>query len=140
MSFNINLEKQVNDMLLDETLVSFVTFPQQVYIKKVVIGHFVHRPTCYWTRFPPVWFFTFFFSARLFCRFCVVIRFFHPSYNGQWPRNSKDFYTRSYPLHFLILILEKVPVFPFSMLSAKQGNYWYHFFDVFEPGPPALYH
>ena len=27
----------------------------------------------------------------------------------------------------LILILEKEPVFPFSMLSAKQGNYWYHF-------------
>ena len=35
---------------------------------------------------------------------------------------SKDFYTRSYPLHyFLILFLEKEPVFPFSMLSAKQG-------------------
>jgi len=26
----------------------------------------------------------------------------------------------------LILILEKEPVFPFSMLSAKQGSYWYH--------------
>ena len=26
-----------------------------------------------------------------------------------------------------ILFLEKEPVFPFSMLSAKQGNYWYHF-------------
>ena len=30
-------------------------------------------------------------------------------------------------IYFLILILEKEPVFPFSMLSAKQGNYWYHF-------------
>ena len=29
--------------------------------------------------------------------------------------------------YFLILILEKEPVFPFSLLSAKQGNYWYHF-------------
>ena len=39
---------------------------------------------------------------------------------------------RSYPLHYLIiLILEKEPVFPFSMLSAKQGNYWYHFYNVF---------
>jgi len=38
----------------------------------------------------------------------------------------------SYPLHyFLILILEKEPVFPFLMLSAKQANYWYHFYNVF---------
>ena len=70
-----------------------------------------------------------FFSIQLFCQFCVVIRFFHTPHNGQWPSTSKDFYTRSYPLHyFLILILEKEPVFPFSMLSAKQGNLtsiWY---------------
>jgi len=33
------------------------------------------------------------------------------------------------PLHYLlILILEKEPVFLFSMLSAKQGNHWYHFY------------
>jgi len=45
---------------------------------------------------------------------------------------SKDFYTRSYPSpYFLILIIEKEPVFPFSMFSAKQGNYWYHFYNVF---------
>ena len=61
----------------------------------------------------------------------------------QWA--LKDFYTRSYQLHyFLLLILEKEPVFPFSMLSAKQVNYWYHFYNVFgmtgglNPGPPAL--
>ena len=54
----------------------------------------------------------FFFLAFDFCRFCVVIRFFHPRHKGQWPPTSKDFYTRSYPLHyFLILILEKEPVF-----------------------------
>ena len=59
-----------------------------------------------------------FFLAFDFCRFCVVIRFFHPRHNGQWPPTLKDF-TRFYPLHyFLILILEKEPVFPFSMLSA----------------------
>ena len=74
----------------------------------------------------------FYFLAFDFCQFCVVIRFFHPCHNGQWPLTLKDFYTRSYPLHyFLILILEKEPVFPFSMLSAKQGNYWYHFYNVF---------
>ena len=44
------------------------------------------------------------------CWFCVIIRFFHPHHNGQWPPTSKDFYTRSYPLHyFLILLLEKEP-------------------------------
>ena len=75
----------------------------------------------------------FVFLAFDFCRFCVVIRFFHPRHNSQWPPTSKDFYTRSYPLHyFLILFLEKEPVFfPFSMFSAKQGNYWYHFYNVF---------
>ena len=96
-----------------------------------------------------------FFLVFYFCRFCVVIWFFHPRQNGQWPPTSKDFYTRSYPLHyFLILILEKEPVFPVSMLSAKQGNYWYHFYNVFgmtrgltgdwtrdlPHSKPALYH
>ena len=53
--------------------------------------------------------------------------FFHPHHNGQWPPTSKDFYTRSYPLHYFhILILGKEPVFPFSILGAKLGNYWYH--------------
>ena len=47
-----------------------------------------------------------FFLAFDFFRFCVVFRFFHPCHNGQWPPTLKDFYTRSYPLHyFLILIL-----------------------------------
>ena len=62
-----------------------------------------------------------FFLAFDLCRFCVVIRFFHPRHNSQWPPTSKDFYTKSYPLHyFLILILEKEPVF-----------HWYHFYNVF---------
>ena len=33
----------------------------------------------------------------------------------------------------MVLLLfekEKEPVFPFLMLSAKQGNNWYHFFEV----------
>ena len=69
-----------------------------------------------------------FFLEFDFCRFCVVVRFFHPRHNGQWPPTLNDFYTRSNPLHYFpILILLKEPVFPFSMLSAKQGNYWYHF-------------
>ena len=43
-------------------------------------------------------------------------------HNGQWLRII--FYPRFYPLHlFIILILEKEPVFPFLMSSAKQGNY-----------------
>ena len=32
-------------------------------------------------------------------------------------------------IYFPILILEKKPVFPFLMFSAKQGNY--HFYNVF---------
>ena len=38
----------------------------------------------------------------------------------------------SMPDFISILILEKEPVFPFSMLSAtKQGNYWHHNYFVF---------
>ena len=73
----------------------------------------------------------FFFSVRLLS----VVRghwFFHPRHNGQWPPTSKDFYTRSYTLHyFLILFFRKSQYLPCSMLSAKQGHYWYHFYNAF---------
>ena len=72
------------------------------------------------------------FIAFELCPFCVVIRFLHPRHIGQRPPTSKEFFTRSYPLHYLlILILEKEPVFPFLMLSAKQWTFWYHFYTVF---------
>ena len=34
-------------------------------------------------------------------------------------------------IYFPILILEKEAVFYFLMFSAKQGNYWYYFYNVF---------
>ena len=73
-----------------------------------------------------------FFLAFDFCRFRVVIRFLSPP---QRPMTS-DFEGFTIPdlihyIYFPILILEKEPVFPFLMLSAKQGNYWYHFYNVF---------
>jgi len=42
-----------------------------------------------------------------------------------------------------IFMFEKEPLFPFLLLSAKQGNHWYHLFKVFGmtqslPGSPAL--
>ena len=57
-------------------------------------------------------------------------------------------------IYFPILILWKEPVFSFWMLSAKQGHYCYHFYNVFGMTPsltgdwtrdlphsmPALYH
>ena len=86
-----------------------------------------------------------------FCRFCVVIRFFHPRHNGQWPLTSTDISIPQF-IHYIyypILFLGKEPVFAFSMFSAKQGHYGYHFYNVFgmtdavldwglNPGPPAL--
>ena len=93
-----------------------------------------------------------FFSVQLLS---VLLGVFSSRHNGQWPPTLKNFYTRSYPLHYLlILILEKEPVFPFSMLSTKQGYYWYHFYNVFgmtlsltgywtrdlPHSKPALYH
>ena len=70
-----------------------------------------------------------FFLAFDFCRYCVVIRFFSSPPQRPMTSDFEGIYIPDlFPLHyFLILILEKEPVFPFSMLSAKQGNYWYHF-------------
>ena len=69
--------------------------------------------------FEMVWYkLTIFFVCLAFdfCRFCVVIRLFHPRHNGQWPPTSKDFLSQilsitfiCFYLHF-ILILEKEPV------------------------------
>ena len=95
-----------------------------------------------------------FFSVRLLSVLRGQSFFLSPP---QRPMTSdfEDFYTRFYPLHYFhILILEKELVFPFWMFSAKQGNYWYHFFNVFgmtrsltgewtrdlPHSKPALYH
>ena len=58
--------------------------------------------------------------------------FFSSPHKGQWPPISKDFPSQILSITFFsILILQKELVFPFLMLSAKQGNYWYHFYNVF---------
>ena len=44
-----------------------------------------------------------FFLAFDFCRFCVVIRFFHPRHNGQWPPTSKDFLSQILSITFIFL-------------------------------------
>ena len=68
------------------------------------------------------------FLAFDFCWFCVIIRFFHP--------NDLRLRRISIPdlIHYIfcpIVVLQKELVFPFSMYSAKQGHYWYHFYNVF---------
>ena len=79
-------------------------------------------------------YFIYFFSVWLLSvlRSHSFFFIFHPATtaNDLWLRRISipDFY----PLHFFpILILEKEPVFPFLMLSGKQGYYWYHFYNVF---------
>ena len=83
--------------------------------------------------------------------------FFSPTTTANDLRLRKDFLSQILSItfdFFPILILQKEPVFPFSMLSAKQGNYWYHFYNVFgmtrsltgdwtrnlPHSKPALYH
>ena len=102
-------------------------------------------------KFTPFWFFLVFD----FCRFCLVIRFFHPRHTANdlrlWRIDFEGFSIADFIhcIYFPILILEKEPVFPFWMFSAKQGHYWYHFYNVFgmtirpldwglNAGPPAL--
>ena len=52
----------------------------------------------------------FFILAFDFCRFCVIIRFLHPRHNNLQLRSIPDLI---HYIIFLILILEKEPVFPF---------------------------
>ena len=79
-------------------------------------------------RFDVSFFFVFFlfFLAFDFFRFCVVILFFHPRHNGQWPPTTKDFLSQIVSITFIILssFLRKSQYFPFWMFSAKQGHYW----------------
>ena len=67
-----------------------------------------------------------------FCRSHVVIWFFHPSHNGQWPQTSKDFLSQILSITFFsYLNSSEIASISLLMLSAKQGNYWYHFYYVF---------
>ena len=87
------------------------------------------------------------FVTRFFLiYFCIpllsVLRghsFFHPCHNGQWPLTSRDSYPRFYPLHFLsYLYSSEIASISLLMLSAKQGNYLYHFYNVFGMTRPLL--
>ena len=95
------------------------------------------------------------FLAFDFCRFWVVIRGFSSPSQRPMTSDFEGFSIPDFILYiYLILILEKEPVFPFWMFCAKQGHYWYHFYNVFgmtrsstgdwtrdlPHSKPALYH
>ena len=95
--------------------------------------HYNRMPNIWHRRYAWGFFRFFFFSVRLLSVLRGYSCFFQSP--PQWPM-TPDFVGFSIPdfihyIYFPILILEKEPVFPFSMLSAKQGNYWYHFYNVF---------
>ena len=96
------------------------------------------------------------FLAFDFCRFCVSHSgFFIPATTANDLRLWRIFYPRLYPLHFFSYLnsLERASISRL-MLSAKQGNYLYHFYYVFgmtrslsgdwtrdhPHSKPALYH
>ena len=58
---------------------------------KVFLASFMntYNPSGTVGRASDPWFFWNFFLAFDFCRFCVVILFFPPRHNGQWPPTSK---------------------------------------------------
>ena len=71
------------------------------------------------------------FERNYFC-FHSSLPFFIPATTANDLRlrriSNPDF------IHYIfcpIFILQNEPVFPFFMLSAKQGNYWYHYYNVF---------
>ena len=59
-----------------------------------------------------------------FCRFCVVIRFFHPRQNGRWPPTSKDFLSQILSVTFIFLSksLRKSQYFPFECSVLNKGT------------------
>ena len=59
------------------------------------------------------------FLALDFCWFCVVICFFHPRYNSQWP-----FYPRFYPFHLFSYLnsWERASIFPFECSMLNKGT------------------
>ena len=64
------------------------------------------------------------FLAIDFCRFCVVIRFFHPRHNGQWPPTSKDFLSQILSITFFSVLnsWERASIFPFECSVLNQGT------------------
>ena len=70
---------------------------------------------------------TFCFLAFDFCRFCMVIRFFYPCHNGQWPLTSKISWVLNYWYHFHNV---------FGMTRSLTGDWT---LDV-PHSMPALYH
>ena len=69
------------------------------------------------------------FLAFDFCWFCVVIRVFSSPPHRPMTSDFERFLYQilSITLFSYLYSLKKEPVFPFSMLSANQVNYWYHF-------------
>ena len=59
--------------------------------------------------------------------------FFIPATTVNDLRLRRIFYPIFYPLHLFSFLnsLERASFFSFWMLSAKQGHYWYHFYNVF---------
>ena len=58
------------------------------------------------------------------CRFCVVIRFFHPATTANDLRLQRIFYPRFYPLHLFSYInsWERVSIFPFVCSVLNKGT------------------
>ena len=69
------------------------------FINQVVALYFID-----WNTFRKISFsFWSVFLAFDFCRICVVIRFFHPRHNGQWPPTSTDFLSQMLSITIILL-------------------------------------
>ena len=64
----------------------------------------------------------FYYFGVWLCQLSMVIRFNHPRHNGQWPPTSKDFTP--------LLVMSYLNSWERASIS-KQGNYYYHFYNVF---------
>ena len=86
-----------------------------IYIVTRFVGHSVSLH---------VHFYFFIFLAFDFCRFCVVVRVFHPRHNGQWPPTSKDFLSQILSITFFSYLnfWERASIIPFECSVLNKGT------------------
>ena len=72
------------------------------------------------------YFFPYSYLAIDFCRFCMVIRFFHPRHNGQWPLTSKDFLSQILSITLILFSFlnswERASISPFECSVLNRGT------------------
>ena len=149
-----NLQLKLNNLIF-ENVYTYISNPQNAWtidLRPCVLKQLLYY---YYFSFLPFTFTSIFFYRSTYVGSTWSLGFFIPATTANDLRLLKiSILDIIHYIIFFILILEKEPVFPFLMFNAIQGNYWYHFYNVFgmtrsltgdwirdlPHSKPALYH